>query len=263
MKINLKSLFACAALSASMMLQAQNVKYVFYYIGDGMGLNPVNAAQYYNRTILGNDEPLTMMKFPTAGWCQTYSASADITDSAAAGTALSTGYKTRNSMLGMTPDSAAVTSVAVKFQEMGYGIGIATSVSPDDATPGAFFAHVPKRSMSYEIGKQMAASGYQFIAGAGLRGAMADGAPTDLMEAFVKNNVQVVYGPEGIGEIKSDKVLLLNTPGGDPNEIGYTIDSIPGVLTLPLIATTCLEQLERTSPDKFFMMIEGGNIDHA
>ncbi|MBD5174589.1 MAG: alkaline phosphatase [Bacteroidales bacterium] len=261
--MNLKSIFTGAALSLALLSSAQQPKYIFYYIGDGMGVAPVNAAEYYNRMVLNNERPLTMLQFPTVGWCQTYSASHPITDSAAAGTALATGHKTKNSMLGMNPDTVAVNSIAAELQQMGYGIGIATSVAPDDATPGAFYAHVSNRSQFYNIDKQMATSGYQFFAGAGLRGTKTDGQPNDVMDTFAQNGVQIVYGPEGVKEINSDKVLLLNVPGFEDNNISYTVDSIQGMLTLPVITEACLAQLERTSPDKFFMMIEGGNIDHA
>ena len=263
--MKLRNFLSAVALAATVWgAAAQSPKYIFYYIGDGMGMGPVMAAETYNRTILKNDKPLLMMQFPVTGWCATYSASSDITDSAAAGTALSTGTKTKNSMLGMAPDTSAVYSVAVDLSKMGYGVGVATSVAPDDATPGAFYAHVPNRSMYYEIGTQMAESGYQFLAGAGLRGLKTkDGKDTDLLTRFAAENVQIVRGPEGIKEINSDRVLLLNPEGTKEWNIGYTIDSIAGVLTLPDIAKACLNQLERTSPDRFFMMIEGGNIDHA
>ena len=261
--MKIKAFIASAALMASLALSAQQAKYIFYYIGDGMGMGPSVSAETYNRVVRGNSTPLTMMQMPVVGWCMTYSASSPVTDSAAAGTALSTGYKTLNGMLGMTPDSTAVTSVAVDLAKMGYGIGVATSVAPDDATPGAFFAHVPSRKMSYEIDCQMAESGYNFVAGGGLRGLTKDGKDTDALERFQKNGVQIVYGPDEIEKITSDKVVLLNPKGAPSGNVGYTIDSIAGVLNLPLIAETCLKQLERTSPDKFFMMIEGGNIDHA
>ncbi len=223
--MKLKSLIAAAALTVSMVLSAQEApKYIFLYIGDGMGMGPVNAAEYYNRTILGNTTPLTMMQMPVAGICQTYSASDNITDSAAAGTALSTGTKTRNSMLGMNPDTVAVQSVAVDLMNKGYGIGIVTSCAPDDATPGAFFAHVPSRKMFYPIDVQMATSGYQFIAGAELRGKAEDGQP-EITKVFADNNVQIVRGPEGIKEINSDRVVLLNPEGFQDWSIGYTIAS--------------------------------------
>lgn len=239
-------------------------RYIFYYIGDGMGLQPLMAAQAYNRDVRHNPDPLLMFRLPVGSFCMTYSASDPITDSAAAGTALSTGSKTRNGMLGMNPDTAGVTSVAAQLQKLGYGIGVVTSVAPDDATPGAFYAHVPSRKMYYDIDMQAARCGYQFIAGAGLRGTVgSDGKPTDVLKTMNDNGVQIVYGPDGIKDIAAERVVLLNPKGTPEWNIGYTIDSIPGVLTLPLIASTCLEHLERTSPERFFMMVEGGNIDHA
>ena len=263
--MRLKNIIAALALTgAAGIMSAQTPKYIFYYIGDGMGLGPVMTAENYNRMVLGNDTPLLMLQMPVVGWSMTYSASAPITDSAAAGTALSTGFKTKNSMLGMNPDTVSVTSVARMLKDEGFGVGVVTSVAPDDATPGAFYAHVPNRKMYYEIDRQMAESGYDFIAGAGLRGLKdADGKPTDALSHFADNNVQLVYGPEEIAGISSEKVVLLNPRDTHDWNIGYTIDSISGVLDLPLIAQTCLRQLEKNSPDRFFMMVEGGNIDHA
>lgn len=252
-------------LAATILAAAQSApKYIFYYIGDGMGLSPVMTAQAYNRDVLRNDKPLLMMQFPTASVCMTYSASAPITDSAAAGTALSTGTKTVNGMLGVNPDTVPLTSIARQFKDMGYGVGVVTSVAPDDATPGAFYAHVASRKMYYDIDIQAARSGYDFLAGAGLRGlADANGNPTDVEAVMAENGVQLIYGPDEINRISSEKVFLLN-PRDTPNwNIGYTIDSIPGVLTLPVITQTCLDHLEKQSPDAFFMMVEGGNIDHA
>lgn len=41
--------------------KAADAKYIFYFIGDGMGMGPVLAAETYNREVLKNDKPLTMM----------------------------------------------------------------------------------------------------------------------------------------------------------------------------------------------------------
>ena len=128
---------------------AQEAKYIFYLIGDGMGMAHAMAAEAYNRTVAHNDSHLRMMQFPVASQCTTHSASSPVTDSAAAGTALATATKTRNGMLGMNPDTIAVTSIATQLQQSGYGIGIVTTEDADDATPGAFYAHVPNRSMTY------------------------------------------------------------------------------------------------------------------
>ena len=251
-------------LTAAGAILAGTPKYIFYYIGDGMGMGQVMAAEAYNRTVLGNDDHLLMMQFPVASTLTTYSASSPVTDSAAAGTALSTGHKTNNGMLGMTPDSAEVVSVAKTLFDDGFGVGLVTSVAPDDATPGAFYTHVPKRSMYYEIGKDAAACGYDFIAGSNLRGIKdKKGNPTDLMKYFVENNVAVVRGTDALETIDSRRVVLLNTDSINTGNIGYTIDSIPGVLTLPVMTEACLRHLQKNGRDRFFMMVEGGNIDHA
>lgn len=255
-----------AGVMATLSLMAADApKYVFYYIGDGMGMQPLMTAQAYNRDILRNEKPLLMFRFPVASWAMTYSASSPITDSAAAGTALSAGYKTGNGMLGVTPDTVpGMASVATQLKEMGYGVGIVTSVYADDATPGAWYAHVASRKMYYDIDVYAAKSGFDFIGGAGLKGLVdSDGNPTDIPVIMKENGVQIVRGPEGISEINSDRVVLLSPEGMPDYNIGYTIDSIPGALTLPLITEACLNHLEKQSPGRFFMMVEGGNIDHA
>ncbi len=242
------------------------LKYIFYFIGDGMGMGQIMGAESYNRTVLGSSTPLLMMQFPVAGMVTTYSASSPITDSAAAGTALATGFKTRNGMLGMNADTAAVTSIAKTLFDRGYGVGLVTTVAPDDATPGAFYAHVPSRKDYYNVGKQMAQSGYDFIAGAGLRGLYDkhSGEPTDLLEVFAENGVEVVRGLDALAAAKeSRRVLLLSTDTVSVWNVGYTIDSIPGALTLPAMTESCINHLEKNGRDRFFMMVEGGNIDHA
>ena len=113
--MNLKSILATVAVAASITVSAADApRYVFYFIGDGMGVQPVLATQAYSR-IKGLDTPV-MLKFPAVGMVTTHSASSPVTDSAAAGTALSTGSKTRNGMLGMNADTVAVESVAKKYQ---------------------------------------------------------------------------------------------------------------------------------------------------
>lgn len=261
--MNIRNYLSAVALCTSLVLPAQTAKYVFYYIGDGMGLGTIQATRNYSRHLLGSDSTLNMMQMPVAGWVQTYSANNDVTDSAASGTALSTGHKTKNSMLGMTADSTAVPSIAKLLFDKGWGVAVATTVAPDDATPAAFYAHVPKRHDFYEIGCQLAETGYQFVAGGALRGLTVDDKPTDLLDRFEANNVQIVYGPDEIEKINSEKVLLLNVKNFPKSDVGYAIDSVPGILTLPVIARAALAQMEKTSPQHFFMMIEGGNIDHA
>lgn len=250
-------------LGAASMAASETPRYIFYFIGDGMGMGHVLAAQTYNRLILGNSDPLLMMKFPVSGVITTYSTS-PVTDSAAAGTALATGSKTKNGMLGMNADTVAVTSVAARLFEKGYGVGLVTSVPPDDATPGAFYAHVPNRRQFYDITIDAAKSGYQFLAGSCLRGTTGqDGKPNDLLEILKQYNVTYAQGETAAREAVTERVLMVNPDSIEDIQIGYTIDSIPGALNLPAMTQTCLDHLLKWTPSSFFMMVEGGNIDYA
>ncbi|MBD5276770.1 MAG: alkaline phosphatase [Bacteroides sp.] len=259
----LKKVLVAAALGLTVMAgRAEAPRYVFYYIGDGMGMGPVMAAQTYYRTVLGSEQPLTMLQLPVEGWCQTWSASSTTTDSAAAGTAIATGSKTRNGMLGMDADTTAVTSIATTLHEQGWGVGLVTSVAADDATPGAYYAHVANRAMHRDIDMQFAASGFEFLGGAGLYGLNGDH-HGEIAEAFVTNGVQLLCGPESVDLMDSRRVCLLNTEKGHVWNLGYTVDSIQDRLDLVQLTTLCLGQLEKYTPERFFMMVEGGNIDHA
>lgn len=239
-------------------------RYIFYFIGDGMGMAHAMAAQVYERTVKGSEEPLLMMSFPVTSASTTHSASSPVTDSAAAGTALSAGSKTRNGMLGMGPDTVPVTSIARELSDLGYGVAIVTSVPPDDATPGAFYAHVPNRGMYYEIGRQLAESEYDFIAGSRLRGLVdKQGNPTDLPEVLKANGVQVAHGLQELAALPAGKALLLNPSDIDYHQIHFTIDSVAGAMTLPDMTSAAIERMEKNGRDRFFMMVEGGNIDYG
>ncbi|MDE5608254.1 MAG: alkaline phosphatase [Muribaculaceae bacterium] len=260
-KLILSAGMALAALGAG----AVQPRYIFYFIGDGMGPGHVMAAQTFNRVALGNQDPLLMMQLPIGGVITTYSASSTVTDSAAAGTALATGSKTRNGMLGMNADTVAVTSIAEQLHNDGWGVGLVTTVAPDDATPGAFYAHVPARRMTYEIGRQAAESGYEFIAGSFWRGSLdKKGNPTDLIDYFrTFPDLDLVSTTDSARASQARRIILTSaTPFNDSN-VGFTIDSIPGALSLPDMTEACLGHLQRVSPDRFFMMVEGGNIDHV
>jgi alkaline phosphatase len=254
------------AITVVLSVSAKQPKYIFFFIGDGMGLGHVMTTEAYNRDVLHNPYHILMMQFPVASVATTYSANAPITDSAAAGTALSTGHKTNNGMLGMTPDKTNVYSVAKQLKERGYGIAIATTVPPDDATPAAYYAHQPDRGMFYEIGKDMAASDYDFFVGSRLRGLTdsKSGKETDLMKTLTTAGYKVVYDSIGYVQNKNEKkILLLSSKTPDIYHVGYAIDSVAGRMTLPFITRACIEHEMKVSPNKFFMMVEAGTIDWA
>lgn len=262
--MRLRKLLAAGLLMAAAATGQAQPRYIFMFIGDGMGHGQIMATETFNRTVLGNAGRLNMMQLPYAGFIATYPANGTVTDSAAAGTALATGHKTRNGMLGMDADTTAVSSVAATLHDAGWGVGLVTTVAPDDATPGAFYAHVPARRMTYDIGLQAAESGYEFIAGATWRGARdRSGKPTDLLQRMAAaGGIDMVTDVEAAAASDSARVILTSATPFNENNVGFTVDSLPGALVLPAMTAACISHLEKVSPERFFMMVEGGNIDH-
>lgn len=251
-------------LSLSALTLFAEAKYIFYFIGDGMGFGHVSATETYNRENLRSAAPLLMLQFPYGGQAWTYSADNRITDSAAAGTALSTGHKTKNSMIGMNADSIAVPSIALTLKNNGYAVGVASTVAGDDATPAAFYAHSVSRHNKQEIAAQAVSSGYDFFGGPVWRGSEDNnGNDNGWTKAMADAGYSVCYGYNQFKNIhNADKVLLLSeAPYGD--QAGYTIDNNPTRLSAAQLTSACLSHLQQRNPDRFFMMIEAGNIDWA
>ena len=134
-------------------------KYIFLFIGDGMGATHVAAAESYLSYLEGERglEQVSFTKFPVLGMASTYSADKNITCSSAAGTAISCGEKTNNGMLGITPDGDTLTSIALELKEKGYKIGIMSSVPVNHATPAAFYGHNASRHDYYGITQEIPA----------------------------------------------------------------------------------------------------------
>lgn len=258
----LKTLLTGLLLSAIGTQAQEAPKYIFYFIGDGMGHGQIMAADTYRRLVEKRTDPLLMMQFPVVSFATTYSADTPVTDSASAGTALATGSKTRNNMLGMDADTVAVRNVAEDLADLGYGIGLVTNVCPDDATPGAFCAHVPSRTHWYDIAVQASEQpALKFLAGSKLRGVFKDKKYTGIYERIADNGMTVVRGAENLPGIDAERILLLNTDTISQN-MGYTIDGPTGN-TLGQYADAAIAHMQRVSPDRFFIMVEGGNIDWA
>lgn len=250
------------------------IKYVFYFIGDGMGSNQVLGAEMYQSAIEGN--PLgrvqtLMTTFPYSGHASSYSKSNGITDSAAAGTCLATGKKTTNGTLGLDEDGNEVRTIAEELKAEGWGIGIMTTVAIDHATPAAFYAHVPERNLYYKIGQQLAESGFDFFGGAGFHYPQGkkDDEDINLYRLAEKNGYTIAHGYEEAlspEKAEAEKMILVQrtddqgTRHGD--NLPYAIDRKAGDLTLTQIVSTAIPFLEKRY-NRFFMMVEGGMIDYA
>lgn len=247
--------------------QKEQAKYVFYFIGDGMGFSHVAAAEYYSAYMQGQNNgnnSISFTKFPVLGMASSYSASNIITCSSAAGTALSTGYKTNNGFLGVAPDSTNLKSIAYKIHEAGIPVGVISTVSLDHATPGAFYANSVKRSDYYSIAVQVADSDFEFFGGGGFINPM--GKKGDKKSAYEVIQESGYLLAAGLDDFKSkkdkaEKILLLQNEGVESHELPYAIDRKEGDMKLADLISSAVEFLE--GEDGFFMMAEAGRIDWA
>lgn len=122
--------------------QEARVRNVIFFIGDGMGLECVDIARI---VLVGKEGYLDFEKAPYVGIAKTYAANTLVTDSAAAGTALATGFKTNNAWLSITPDGKVVKTLLEAAKELGKSTGLITNVTITHATPAAFSAHTTSR----------------------------------------------------------------------------------------------------------------------
>lgn len=248
---------------------AAGPKYIFYFIGDGMGFNHIEATRQYCQS--QNDgnikNSLVFLQFPVQSVVTTFSATNRVTDSAAAATALATGTKTYNGAIGLDVDKKPLESVAKKLKKEGMKVGILTSVSVDHATPAGFYANQPNRNMGYEIGIQAAESEFDFFAGSAFTKPINKKDPNDknVYTALADNGYVVCRGEEEYNRNRDTKkkMVLLSADSLMIDALPYMIDRKPGDTALPFFTAACIEQLSKDNKKGFFMMVEGGEIDWA
>ncbi|WP_300704830.1 alkaline phosphatase [Bacteroides sp.] len=252
---------------------AQQAKYVFYFIGDGMGVNQVQGTEIYLAELEGKMgiSPLLFTQFPYSTVATTNSATNRVTDSAAAGTALATGHKTKNSAIGVLKDQQTpVSSIGVWAKNKGCRVGITTSVTVNHATPGAFYGHAAKRTLYHEIGKDLYKTGFDFYAGSDFRDATDPDNPSSesLYAIAGKYGYTLARGYKDYlkKSKKANKMILLQTEEASKHELSAipcAIDRKKGDLTLQDITRSAINFLSKDAPEGFFLMVEGGRIDWA
>ena len=142
--------------------KSEKVNNIILLIGDGMGLG-VAGAWMVDR----NYEPTCFDRAQFVGLSKTYSLNSRVTDSAASGTAMATGHKTNNSMLGVLPDGTRLGTIAEAAKEDGKSIGIIVTSYLLDATPAAFYAHTSSRGNLRQVEEDLIAFQPDVILGGG------------------------------------------------------------------------------------------------
>ena len=267
----------CAPAMAEETEAAATPRYVFMFIGDGMGNPQVTATQYYLGSIENpnSDYPvpadLSFTKFPYLGLVTTYDSSSFCPDSASTATSMASGRKTLSGVINydvtLTNPYKLITEYA---KEAGRKIGVITSVSVDHATPAAYYAKQQSRNSYYEIGLQaVTGTTVDYLAGGGFKKETGDGTQQSLVEIAAENGWTIPTTNDEIRSLSSadGRVLAISPDLQDSKSIYYEIDreqmvaNGEDVLSLADFVRSGINVLD--NENGFFMMCEGGKIDWA
>ncbi len=254
---------------------------VILFIGDGMGLAQVTAARIFKGN--ARDGRLNLDAFPHTALVRTYSADKMVTDSAASATSMATGYKTNNRMISVAPDGTRLPTLLESAKRAGKSVGIVTTTRITHATPAAFFAHIEDRDREEEIAAQlMDGAGVDCILGGG-RTAFLPSAETDrefmipglrrdardLIQEAATNGYRVLQRRDDWEALVTDVeagIDVLPVLGlFNPSHMAYEAerDADPwGEPSLAEMTALAIQVLGR-NPQGYFLMVEGGRIDHA
>ncbi len=246
--------------------KAEKAKYIFLFIGDGMG-NPVvsltESYMSYKEGKLGG-ERLTFSSFPYFGLVTNHSADRAITCSAAAGTAIATGQKTNNGLLGRNPEGEPLKSFAYDLKEDGYKIGIVSNTPVNHATPACFYASPEQRHHHYQIIQDLAVSGFDFFTGSGIKGYFGNSEnDPDCQKLLTEAGYHIYWGQEEYEQRteNSEKTILCQSHNKGKEAKEYFVDGFErkDSFKLPEFLSACLDSFGDEEP--FFIMCEGGTID--
>jgi alkaline phosphatase len=219
-------------------------------IGDGMGIAQITLARL---SLTPSSPPLNMDTMPYVALVKTHSANSMVTDSAAAGTALATGFKTNNGMISVLPDGTPVETILERAMKLGKAAGLVTTTTITHATPASFGAHVNSRGEESDIAVQYIEKKIDVLLGGG----KAMFTPTskhrrDLIREAKDLGYAVVESRDALLSTTNSKILGLFQDGAlttDPPE--------PSLAEM----TEKAIQVLSTNRDGFFLMVEGGQID--
>lgn len=232
-----------------------HAKNVILLIGDGMGTSIITGTRYY-RDDTGKTK-LFMDTLPLIAHVITRSYNHMVTDSAAASTAMATGVRTINNCIGYSNNCDSETkaeNIAELTTKHEISSGLVTTTRITHATPAAFYSRISDRDNESEIAKQLLSSGVDIALGGGQK--FFD------IETAKASGFKYVTTQEELDEIMiGEKILGCFAESHIPyvterQKTGY---SGPSLSEMSLAAIKKLTE----NPNGYFLMIEGGRIDHA
>ncbi|WP_353719321.1 alkaline phosphatase [Dyadobacter sp. 676] len=220
------------------------VKNIILLIGDGMGL-----AQIYSG-LTANRGELNLGKFLNIGFSKTASSDNYITDSAAGATAFATGNKTRNRAIGVDSNLVAVSSIIRQVKATGRKAALISAGDITDATPAAFYAHRPERSMMDEIATDYLKEPVDVLIGGGY----SHFAKTKTADTLKARGFQVSDNWNDLSQMKAPFVLL---------DDRHTVSMLNGRGDFLKDSFQKALQSLQSNRKGFFIMAEGAQVDYG
>lgn len=227
--------------------KGKKVKNIIFMIGDGMGLEQLSTAWIINGCHLNITD-----NFSNVGIQWTYSASKLVTDSAAAGTALATGSKTRNGAIAVSVDNEPLETLSEYAKSKGMKTGTSVVCRVCDATPAVFSTHAPNRDSLYNIMAQFVDSKLDFLSGGGLKWWEDRPDGRDLTAEAQAKGYTFVRDMESLKAVEEGPVIALTAYTELPPALDRGTDHQDAV-------KKALELLDNKAG--FFLMVEGSCID--
>ncbi|WP_017150741.1 alkaline phosphatase [Bacillus bingmayongensis] len=240
------------------------IKNVIVLIGDGMGPSYITAHRYMKDNPKTFEmEPIEFDKY-LVGTQKTYAEDEhqNITDSASAATAMSSGVKTYNSAIAVDNDKTEVKTVLEQAKEQGKSTGLVATSEITHATPAAFGAHdVSRKNMDaiandYFDEKINGKHKVDVLLGGGVNNFVRK--DRNLTEEFKKSGYSYVTDREQLLNDKNDQILGLFAPGG----LDKMIDRNEKTPSLEEMTNAAINRLNKNDKG-FFLMVEGSQIDWA
>jgi alkaline phosphatase len=253
-------------LSYSVLSFAAQAKNIILMIGDGMGPAHVHIAWLYTTRQLGKNLVMTeVMDNGRTAYMVNDTADSTVTESAAASVQMATGVKVLAKSVGIGPDGKVLKTILEMAKEKGKVTGLVTTSGITDATPAGFVAHVEHRSEEEKIADQLVKSDVNILFGGrkefflpqSEKGRRKDG--RNLLNDARENGYLVVETAEEMKKADGKKILGLFNQSNMLFEIDRKGSTEP---SLAEMTTKALEVLSKKEQG-FFLMVEGGRIDHA
>ncbi|TCL75293.1 alkaline phosphatase [Hydrogenispora ethanolica] len=264
-------IFACLSLQVFAAAEAPP-KYIFMFIGDGMGIAQRQVAELQlnntpGKTAIDQKKRLVMNTLRVNCVNTTYDSTSIVPDSASTATSLSSGYKTLSGVIGLREDKTTVTPyISEALKNKGYAVGIVSSVKIVHATPAAYYCHIDSRNKYDEIAEQLINSKFDlFVGGGGVKhfSPASRKDKRDLYQEAAAKGFTVATTSKEFLAAKPGQRVLANLPGDMNDEaLPYALDRGPDDLPLPQIVKKSIDLLSANKKG-FFLMVEEGKVDWA